>query len=298
MFGGTLTLIGTSTNILASDLSARLAAQNPAEFGELHAFSMFEFTALGILVSIVGAAYLMTVGRWLTPARIPPREDLTEEFELEEYLTEVVVIGDSPLVGRTVAAALDETEFDVALVQLLRGDKTFAEPLGAKRIRADDVIALRTDRETLVGLIDTEGLQLFPEVNVTDAELEGGDTERSLVEVVIAPRSSLVGESLSSANFRERYDATVLALRRGLEYIRKRMEDAELQVGDTLLVLATPDSISRPNVNRDFIVAQEIERPTTASRRFHSRSASSPRWSRWPRSTCFPSWSRRSPARW
>jgi hypothetical protein len=187
MFGGTLTLIGTSTNILASDLSARLAAQNPAEFGELHAFSMFEFTALGILVSIVGAAYLMTVGRWLTRARIPPREDLTEEFELEEYLTEVVVIEDSPLVGRTVAAALDETQFDVDLVQLLRGDKTFAEPLGAKRIRADDVFALRTDRETLVGLIDTEGLQLLPEVNVTDAELEGGDTERSLVEVVIAP---------------------------------------------------------------------------------------------------------------
>ena len=97
---------------------------------------------------------------------------------------------------------------------------------------------------------------------MTDEELEGGDdAERSLVEVVVAPRSSLVGETLASTNFRDRYDATVLALRRGPEYIRKRMEDAELQVGDTLLVQATADSISRLNVNRDFIVAQEIERP-------------------------------------
>ncbi|USZ69670.1 SLC13 family permease [Halorussus salilacus] len=258
MFGGTLTLIGTSTNILASDLSARLAVDHP----DLHAFSMFEFTALGLLVSVVGAAYLMTVGKWLTPARIPVRDDLTEEFELEEYLTEVVVEEDSPLVGRIVADALAETDFDIDLLQLIRGRQTFVEPLGPKEIQAGDVFALRTDRETLVDLLDAEGLSLLPEVDVTDEELEErGDAERSLVEVVIAPRSSLVGETLASASFRDRYDATVLALRRGPEYIRKRMDHTALRVGDTLLVQATEDSISRLNVNRDFIVAQEIERP-------------------------------------
>ncbi|WP_368407715.1 SLC13 family permease [Halorussus amylolyticus] len=259
MFGGTLTLIGTSTNILASDLSARLAGEYP----ELHAFSMFEFTALGLLVSVVGTVYLMTVGRWLTPERIPVKADLTEEFELEEYLTEVVVQDDSPLVGRTVAEAISATDFDVDLVQLIRGGQTFVGPLGSKQIRAGDIFALRTDRDTLVELIDAEGLDLLPEVAVTDDELEGGgeDAERSLVEVVIAPRSSLVNKTLASANFRDRYDATVLALRRGPEYIRKRMDHTKLQVGDTLLVQATPESISRLNVNRDFIVAQEIERP-------------------------------------
>ena len=262
MFGGTLTLIGTSTNILASDLAARLGQQNPAEFGELHAFSMFEFTALGVVVSVVGTAYLMTVGRWLTPARIPPREDLTEEFELEEYLTEVVVREDSPLVGRTVRDALADTDFDVDLIQLIRDGRSFAEPLAPKEIQAEDVFALRTDRDTLVDLIDVEGLELLPEVDVTDEELAGDEeTDRSLVEVVVAPRSTLVGESLVSTNFRDRYDATVLALRRGPEYIRKRMDHAELQVGDTLLVQATPDSISRLNASRDFIVAQEVERP-------------------------------------
>ncbi|MFC4553215.1 MULTISPECIES: SLC13 family permease [Halorussus] len=259
MFGGTLTLIGTSTNILASDLTARLAQENP-DLG-LHAFSMFEFTQLGIIVTIVGAIYLMTVGRWLLPARIPPKEDLTEEFEMADYLTEVTVGAESPLVGQTVADALDETPFDLDLVQLIRERQTFVEPLGPKEIQAGDVFALRTDRDTLVELLNTEGLSLLPNVDVDEEELEGEDTERSLVEVVIAPRSSLVAETLASTNFRERYDATVLALRRGPEYIRKRMDRAELQVGDTLLIQATPESISRLNVNRDFIVAQEIEQP-------------------------------------
>ncbi|MFC7081756.1 SLC13 family permease [Halorussus caseinilyticus] len=254
MFGGTLTLIGTSTNILASSVAADLGVAGAP-------FSMFEFTQLGVVVAIVGTVYLMTLGRWLTPARIPPEDDLTEEFELEEYLTEVVVREDSPLVGQTVRDALADTDFDVDIVQLIRGEKSFAEPLGPKQIQVDDIFAVRTDRDTLLNLIDAEGLALVPNVDVTEEELETADQERNLVEVVVAPRSSLVGKTLATASFRERYDATVLALRRGPEFIRKRMDHAGLQVGDTLLVYATPDSISRLNVNRDFIVAQEIERP-------------------------------------
>ncbi len=90
MFGGTLTLIGTSTNILASDLSGRLINRP---------FTMFEFTELGLIVSVVGTVYLLTVGRYLVPSRFRP-EDLTEEFEMSEYLTEVVVRQDSPLIGQ------------------------------------------------------------------------------------------------------------------------------------------------------------------------------------------------------
>jgi di/tricarboxylate transporter len=252
MFGGMLTLIGTSTNILASQLSAELLD---------HPFGMFEFTQLGIVVSIVGTVYLLTVGRWLVPARIEPREDLTDEFEMAEYLTEVVVREDSPIVGQTVQTALEETDFDVDIVQLVRGGRTFLEPLGPKSIQAGDVFAIRTDRDTLVELLDAEGLDLIPEVEVDDAELEAASERTNLVELVVAPGSSLVGETLASANFRQRYDATVLALRRGRELFRQRMDRVRLKVGDTLLVQATPESIRRLNVNNDFIVAQEIERP-------------------------------------
>jgi di/tricarboxylate transporter len=250
MFGGMLTLIGTSTNILASELSADLIGRP---------FGMFEFTALGVVVSIVGVVYLMTIGRRITPERIKPRVDLTEEFEMSNYLTEVVVREDSPLVGQRVATALSETAFDVDLLQLIRGDRVFLEPLGPKEIQAGDVFAVRTDRDTLVELLDVEGLDLLP-VRVNEAELEVADEGQNLVEVVVAPGSSLVGESLTSTGFRQQYDATVLALRRGGELIRRRMDNIRLRVGDTLLVQATERSIERLDANRDFIVAQRVER--------------------------------------
>ncbi|WP_123535394.1 SLC13 family permease [Halosimplex salinum] len=252
MFGGMLTLIGTSTNILASELSGRLIGRT---------FTMFEFTQLGIVVSIVGTIYLLTVGRWLTPERIPVARDLTTEFEMGEYLTEVVVREDSPLIGETVRDALRDTDFDIDLVQLIRGDRAFTGPLDPKTIRAGDVFAVRTDRDTLVALSDAEGLDLLPEVEVDEDELEVANERDNLVEVVIAPGSDLVGETLRTTNFRQRYDATVLALRRGQELFRQRMDHVRLRVGDTLLIQGPPDSIERLNVSRDFIVAQEIDRP-------------------------------------
>ncbi|WP_435126624.1 SLC13 family permease [Halobaculum sp. D14] len=254
MFGGTLTLIGTSTNILASDLYARLA---PAAVARQ--FRMFEFLPLGVVLLAVGTAYLLTVGRWLTPERIKPRTDLTEEFGMADYLTEVVVREDSPLVGQRVETALGDVDFDVDLVQLIRGDSVFLEPLGQKEIQAGDVFAVRTDRDTLVDLLDVEGLDLVPEATVDESELEAAESSQNLVETVIAPGSSLVGESLASASFRQRYDATVLALRRGGDVIRKRMDNIPLRVGDTLLVQASSDSLERLDSNRNFIVAQEVE---------------------------------------
>ncbi|MFC4405253.1 SLC13 family permease [Haloarchaeobius iranensis] len=265
MFGGTLTLIGTSTNILASEVAADVANDvadpSPAVVALQDGFSMFEFTSLGLIVTVVGFVYFLVVGRYLLPSRIEPEDDLAAEFRLSEYLTEVVVREDSPLVGQTVRDALAETEFDVDLVQLIRDDEVFLEPLGPKTIQAGDLFTVRTDRETLVELLDVEGMDVVPEFEVTEDELERADpAAENLVEIVVAPGSHVVGESIASVNFRQRYDATVLALRRGGELIRKRMDHIVLQVGDTLLVQGTADSIQRLDDNRDFIVAQEIER--------------------------------------
>ena len=259
MFGGTLTLIGTSTNILASQITARLGRElgNP----ELTAFSMFEFTSLGIVVMIVGTAYLLTVGRWLTPARIPAAGDLTEAFRMADYLTEVVVREDSPIVGSTVREAIESSEFDVDVVQLIRGDRVFLEGIGDRQVRAGDVFAVRTDRDTLVEVMDADGLDLLPEVEVTETDLETADAGSNLVEIVVAPGSELIGETLASTNFRQRYDTTVLALRRGEALIRSRMDRTTLRVGDTLLVQGPAASVDRLQNNPNVIVAQEVERP-------------------------------------
>lgn len=87
-----LTLIGTSTNLLASDISARLGEEYP----ELHRFSMFEFTQLGVLVVIAGRLYLVFISHYLLSERVPPRTDYLEEYEVGDYVADVSVVPDSP----------------------------------------------------------------------------------------------------------------------------------------------------------------------------------------------------------
>jgi di/tricarboxylate transporter len=253
MFGGMLTLIGTSTNILASDVSDRLLG---------HPFSMFEFTSLGVVVLIAGSLYLMTVGQYLLPERVPVEDDYVREYAIEEYLTEVVVEPDSPLVGATVGTAIDHVEFDADILQIVRDGEEYAEPLAGMRIRAGDVLRLRADRDTLQTLVDRDTLTLTGSPSLTEAELEPDDeVAQTLVEVVIPRGSYLAGKSLASSTFRQRYDANVLAFRSRGETVRDHMDRRRIRVGDTLLVQAAPDSIDRLSDNEDFIVAHEPDEP-------------------------------------
>ncbi|WP_192498523.1 SLC13 family permease [Halorussus halophilus] len=262
MLGGTLTLIGTSTNILASDIAAQLGAESP-ELG-LHAFGMFEFTKLGLIVFAVGSLYLMTVGVRLLPERIPADEDLVEEYALQEYLADVVVPANSSLIGQTVEEALGDNELDIDVLQLIRYGERFSEPLARKEIRESDTLRLRTNRGTLERIMDAEGLTLAGGPR-TETDLHPEDEEPVLVEVVIPSGSFLVGETLASSTFRQRYDANVLAFRTRGDVVRDRFEDIRIRVGDTLLVQAPPDSLTRLVENEDFIVAHEFDEVTYRS---------------------------------
>lgn len=257
MFGGMLTLIGTSTNILASDIAAQLGQDSP-ELG-LHAFSMFEFTKLGVIIFAVGSLYLMTVGVRLLPERIPAEEDLVEEYALQEYLADVVVSAKSSLVGQTVQEALGDDDLAIDVLQLVRDGNRFVEPLVRKEVRTGDTLRLRTNRETLQDIMVTEGLDLAGSPQTEDDLYPDEEKSPVLVEVVIPSGSFLVGETLASSTFRQRYDATVLAFRTRGEVVRDLFEDIQIRVGDTLLVQAPPESLERLVQNQDFIVAHELE---------------------------------------
>ncbi|RDI73090.1 SLC13 family permease [Halopelagius longus] len=259
MLGGTLTLIGTSTNILASDIAAQLGAESP-ELG-LSAFGMFEFTKLGVVVFAVGALYLMTVGVRLIPERIPADEDLVEEYALQAYLADVVVPANSSFTGQTVEEAFGDDELDIDALQLVRYGERFDEPLARKEIHENDTLRLRTNRDTLERIIDAEGLT-FAGGPQSEDDLHSEDEDPVLVEVVVPSGSFLVGETLSSSTFRQRYDANVLAFRSRGEVVRDRFEDIRIRVGDTLLVQAPSDSLSRLVQNEDFIVAHEFDETT------------------------------------
>ena len=262
MMGGMLTLIGTSTNLLASDIYDSMGP-------EFEPFSMFEFTALGLLVLVVGCVYLLTIGARLTPERINVADQLTDDFEMAEYLTEVVVEEESGFIGLTIDESLKSLDIDADIVQLIRNKRAFTEPLAQKEIRADDILVLRTDQKSLVSLIETEGLRLAPDAEepvadetlaVEREDLEEAEAQK-LVEVVITPDSSLIGETLVSLNFRQRYNATVLAIRRGGRVIHARMDERRLRGGDTLLIQATEGTARRFAVDRNFVVAGEFYLP-------------------------------------
>jgi di/tricarboxylate transporter len=251
MLGGMLTLIGTSTSILASDVSARLLG---------HPFSMFEFTALGAIVLVTGWAYLMTVGHRLLPERIKPQEDLTEEFEMSGYLTQVIVAEDSPLVGYTVRQALEQLALDVDIVRMERDGKAFAAPLGSKQFRPGDELLLRTNRDTLMQLMEAQRLE--PEAHSKTFTEEDFEIERkgeTLAEIVLLSDNPIVGETLRTVAFAQRFDALVLALRRKGELLYDNIDQVPLQGGDTLLIQASGQALKQFERSRFFVVIQADE---------------------------------------
>jgi di/tricarboxylate transporter len=248
MVGGMLTLIGTSTNLVASNVSARLLD---------HPFSMFEFTGLGAIVTVTGAVYLLVVGYRLIPERITPGDGLLAEYEMGEYLTEVVIKEDSPLVGRTVAAVNEE--FQPTAVQLVRDGEGFIEPFIEKTLRAGDSLIVRAGVDEIRGLASTEGISIAS-TDVTETDFAASERQ-SLVEIVIPTGSTFVGEGLDASPFRREYDVNLLSIRRGSELLHRRLSHVTLDRGDTILVQATAESLDRMAADPNVIVAHELEDP-------------------------------------
>ncbi|SDK33985.1 SLC13 family permease [Natronorubrum texcoconense] len=254
--GGMLTLIGTSTNILASDISARLGDDYP----ELHGFSMFEFTQLGAIVVVVGALYLIFVGHYLIPERVPPRADYLEEYDVGDYVVDVAVVPGSPIAGATVDDATEGFGPEIDVVQVVREGTRSIAPRRDSRLREGDILVVRTDRDAITMLEDIVGVELVGNPQSTP-EISDDDGEGIVTELVVSLDSRLVGERLEPESFRREFGAAVLGLRRHGSLVGERLVGRRLDVGDTLLVQAPPDTLDRLARRNDVIVAREPPRP-------------------------------------
>jgi di/tricarboxylate transporter len=236
MLGGTLTLIGTATNLLASDLSRQLLDRP---------LGMFEFTPVGVVVLLVGTGYLLTVGRALTPERVAPAQDLTDGFDLEDHLFRLVVRRDSPLAELAVAdarASLESDEsFDADLLQVERDEEAFLATTTERTIRAHDVLVVRASMQDLNRMAETHDLRQRPREMVDDSDLAVGGT---LIEAITLAESRLVGRTVADAKLDERFNTTVLAIKRGGDdLLRTDLEGVEIRAGDTLLLHTVPSAI-------------------------------------------------------
>ncbi|WP_222915635.1 SLC13 family permease [Natrinema sp. SYSU A 869] len=253
--GGMLTLIGTSTNILASDVSARLGSEYP----ELHRFSMFEFTKLGAIVVVVGSLYLIFVGHYLLPERVPPRADYLEEYDVGDYIADVAVVPGSPLVGETVRDATAALGPDIDVVQVVHGGERSVAPRQGTTLGEGDILVVRTGRHAITAFEDAVGVE--PVGRPGRVATLSESTDGVLTELVVSLDSRLVGERLDPESFREEFDAAVLGLRSRGELMDERIVGRRLSVGDTLLVQALPDTLDQLARSDDVIVAREPHRP-------------------------------------
>lgn len=248
MMGGLTTLIGTSTNILASDILAQRTGEG---------FSMFEFTHLGLLVLLIGAIYLLFLGRKILPERIKAEADVTEKFKMGEYLTETIIREDSPLIGKNLKEAEKEMEFDLNIIQLNRGGEKFLKPLNNKIIEAGDHLIVRTDPKNLVKLIKTLRMEISSETPTRES-LNIEEESQNLIEIVLPYGSHLEGQTLEAVNFLENYDCDILAIRQGEELTHKKMGNITLKAGNVLLLTAGENTIKRLRKDRSFIVFNEL----------------------------------------
>lgn len=232
MMGGTLTVIGTSTNLLASDLSARLLDRP---------IGLFEIMPVGLLILGAGFLYLVTLGRRLVPERIPPETDLVETYGMGPFLHRLVVPAGSPLAGREIGEIEREAAYDLDVLRIRRGTKSYFGLTKDRSFEAGDRLVVRADEATTRAFAGHWGLEPGPEREVPDDALV--DPEHPLLEATVSPGSDLAGGTLVSTEFRTRHHGTVLALRRGDRMFREDLEAHELREGDSLLVLVRREQL-------------------------------------------------------
>jgi len=250
LLGGTITLLGSSVNLLVSDISEQLG------YGALELFSI---TKIGIPVWIIGTAYLLIVSDSLLPDR-GISTSLTNNVNLNNYCTEVTIPLDSKLVGQSIRNSRLQRRFDVDVIQLQRNGKTILPPLADRKIEPEDRLLIRVTRADLLRLEQERTILLAEkrETNRNDNFIDSSDGTKTF-ESLLPAGSTLAGASLRELRFRQRYNATVLALRRGQQTIQERLGQCILRAGDVLLIQAPLDSIRGLQTSNDLLVLDQVE---------------------------------------
>jgi len=244
ILGGTCTLIGTSTNLVVSSIAAE-------RYG-IH-FSLFQISGIGVLLLIVGTAYMATIGRMLLPDR-ETLSSLIGSSNAREFVTEVVIRAGSSLIGQTVGQTPLVKLGKARPQAVIRDNNMVGEPPRKTVLQAGDIVQLTAPADDVLELHDMVGA-------AGDAAERGlaflKSEETVVIEVVVTNNSRLAGRSLEDLRFFERFRAAVLAIHRRGENLRDNLQQVELRFGDTLLLKLPKERLADFRENRDLLALSD-----------------------------------------
>tara|TARA_B100000378_G_scaffold102922_1_gene82056 strand:+ start:184 stop:1554 length:1371 start_codon:yes stop_codon:yes gene_type:complete len=246
--GGTLTLVGTSTNLLVNSIYVNTTMAEP--------LGMFEFSRYGIFILLIGLLYIIFAVPFILPSRTVT-SSLTQSYHMGGYLTELKVAEESPMVGRTFMERSINKNYDIIVLDIIREGMVISKNIRNTIIHPGDVLFVRGSLENFLRMKEVEKVTMLTDEKLTQAELIHDDN--TLVECLLTQQSELVGKSLMEINFRRRFGSFILAIRREGAILRRKIAHVMLRAFDTLLVYGPRDKIKELSETGNFIVLGEIE---------------------------------------
>jgi di/tricarboxylate transporter len=247
ILAGTCTLIGTSTNIIISNLSTQHG------FGAL---SMFELSRLGVPIALIGVAFLIFAAPKLMPGLHNPVCELKDDAH-RRYLAELQVPRGSRIIGENPESYFSEKYPAMEVLELIRYSHVFYPDRDAVKIASDDLLLVKGSANDLVEILHDDLVQL--PLAEQGLNFEGEQKESLIVELIIPPQSSLLGERLQQSRLGRDPDIHIIAIkRRELHFTEQKIKDILIKIGDILLVRLPEAALARLRGDTDFIIVEDV----------------------------------------
>ena len=247
IFGGTLTLIGTSTNLIVSSIMEEM---------NMAPFSMFEFTKLGLIFLVLGTLYNMIISKWFMPSR-SIISSLTRKYHMGSFLTEFKVGEDSPLIGNAYKDLDISQKYNLQVYKIIRDSENIRFNLQNIIIREGDIFLVHINVKDMLKFKDEMKVLLLTDVKMNVAELTGKN--HVIVEGLVSQQSALIGKTLQEFDFRNRYGSFVLAVKRQRELLRDKIAHIRLKFSDTLLIMVPKERLEILRTSNNLIVLEELD---------------------------------------